>query len=135
MQHLLASSHRATAAALGLMLAAIAADAAAQTRWVTINGVRLNDVEIATLDRRACVPIPNGNYWLNLQTGAWGYAGNARVQGTFGEMCRGAGAGQLHLGPYATMRRANEVANEYRAQGFRAVAFHNGDGYYVNATR
>jgi hypothetical protein len=35
------------------------------------------------------------------------------------------------FGPYATMRRANEVANEARGYGFTAVAFHNGDGYYV----
>jgi hypothetical protein len=35
------------------------------------------------------------------------------------------------FGPYATMRRANEVANEARSYGFSAVAFHNGDGYYV----
>lgn len=35
-------------------------------------------------------------------------------------------------GPYATMRRANEVANWFRQQGYRAVAFHNGDGYYVD---
>lgn len=35
-------------------------------------------------------------------------------------------------GPYATMGRANEVANWFRQQGYRAVAFHNGDGYYVD---
>jgi hypothetical protein len=35
------------------------------------------------------------------------------------------------LGPYATMRRANEVANEARGYGRSAMAFHNGDGYYV----
>ncbi len=34
-------------------------------------------------------------------------------------------------GPYATMRRANEVANEARNLGFSAIAYHNGDGYYV----
>ncbi|MDB5928290.1 MAG: hypothetical protein JWN13_7226, partial [Betaproteobacteria bacterium] len=26
-------------------------------------------------------------YWLNLQTGAWGYAGHARVQGVLGDAC------------------------------------------------
>jgi hypothetical protein len=35
------------------------------------------------------------------------------------------------FGPYATMRRANEVANEARGYGYSAVAFHNGNGYYV----
>jgi hypothetical protein len=37
------------------------------------------------------------------------------------------------FGPYATMRRANEVANEVRSYGYSALAFHNGDGYYVRA--
>jgi hypothetical protein len=35
------------------------------------------------------------------------------------------------LGPYATMRRANEVANVARVVGYSALPFHNGDGYYV----
>jgi hypothetical protein len=34
-------------------------------------------------------------------------------------------------GPYATIRRANEVAAEARSLGFSAVVYHNGDGYYV----
>ena len=75
---------------------------------------------------------------MNMRTGAWGYAGNPQVQGVLGDPCRQrtvATGRQLHLGPYATMRRANEVANEYRAQGYSAVPYHNGDGYYVNAKR
>jgi hypothetical protein len=35
------------------------------------------------------------------------------------------------FGPYATMGRANEVAAQARSYGYSAVAFHNGDGYYV----
>jgi hypothetical protein len=35
------------------------------------------------------------------------------------------------FGPYATMGRANEVANMARGVGYSAMAFHNGDGYYV----
>jgi len=35
-------------------------------------------------------------------------------------------------GPFATMRRANEVANYFRSLGFDAIAYHNGDGYYVS---
>lgn len=41
-------------------------------------------------------------------------------------------AAARRLGPFATMRRANEVANHYRRQGCSALAFHNGDGYYVD---
>jgi hypothetical protein len=35
------------------------------------------------------------------------------------------------FGPFATMGRANDVANEARSYGRSAMAFHNGDGYYV----
>lgn len=40
-------------------------------------------------------------------------------------------AGCRMYGPYATMRRANEVANQASSSGYSAVPFHNGDGYYV----
>jgi len=35
------------------------------------------------------------------------------------------------VGPFATMGRANEIAGQARSIGYSAVAFHNGDGYYV----
>ena len=35
------------------------------------------------------------------------------------------------FGPYATMRRANEIVYEANGLGYSAMAFHNGDGYYV----
>jgi bifunctional N-acetylglucosamine-1-phosphate-uridyltransferase/glucosamine-1-phosphate-acetyltransferase GlmU-like protein len=35
------------------------------------------------------------------------------------------------LGPYATIRRANEVANYARSLGYSAFVYPNGDGYYV----
>lgn len=36
-------------------------------------------------------------------------------------------------GPFATQRRANEAAAEARRRGHSAVAYHNGEGYYVRA--
>ena len=37
------------------------------------------------------------------------------------------------LGPFATIRRANEVANQYRDMGCMVYTpYHNGDGYYVS---
>ena len=36
-------------------------------------------------------------------------------------------------GPFATLRQANEVAAEARRRGQSAVAYHDGDGYYVRA--
>jgi hypothetical protein len=60
----------------------------AQSRWVIVNGERMSDSQVAYLEQRACTRIPNGQYWLDMQTGAWGYARNPNVQGYFGEACR-----------------------------------------------
>ena len=34
-------------------------------------------------------------------------------------------------GPFATIRRANEIAAQAGSMGFSTQVFHNGDGYYV----
>ena len=121
---------------LAVVMSVFSLGAIAQSRQVYVNGQYLSDGQVAALARRNCAYIPDGAYWLNLQTGAWGYAGNWQVQGRLGDACHaGGGGGTGRYGPYATMRRAEEVANQYRAQGLRAVAFHNGDGYYVNVKR
>jgi hypothetical protein len=117
-------------------LCAFDGDANAQSRWVFVNGVRMSDAQIAQLEQAACTQIPNGSYWLNMQTGVWGYAGNWQPQGVFGDQCHGGGGGATdRYGPFATLRRAEEEANRYRARGFQVVAFHNGDGYYINVKR
>jgi hypothetical protein len=120
---------------LAVVMSVFSSGATAQSRQVFVNGQYLSNAQVAALARRNCAYIPDGAYWLNLQTGAWGYAGNWRVQGMLGDACRAGGGDTSRYGPYATMRRAEEVANQYRAQGLRAVAFHNGDGYYVNVKR
>jgi len=66
----------------------------AQSRMVTINGIRMSDRQISQLDYYACARIPNGNYWLNLANGAWGYVGSWQVQGHFGDQCNAWGNGQ-----------------------------------------
>lgn len=79
-----------------LFVAGLAAGSAeAQTRFVVVNGQRLNDQQIAYFDRVQCVRIPNGRYWLNTATGAWGYAGVPVVQGYLGGAC-GNGGSQRH---------------------------------------
>lgn len=122
-------------------LTSAGADVMAQSHRVFVNGQRMNDAQVAELARLSCVAIPDGAYWLNPATGAWGYAGNGQVQGVVGDRC-GGGAGPVEatnqdgtLGPYPTMRRAEEVANGYRQRGYRAVSFHNGDGYYLRVSR
>jgi hypothetical protein len=54
---------------------------------VFVNGQRMSDQQIAHLEALACTTIPNGNYWLNLSNGAWGYVGSRQVQGIFGDQC------------------------------------------------
>ena len=54
--------------------------------------------------------------------------GKAEQQSTPAELAQTA---VMVYGPYATIRRANEVANEFRSLGFSALVYHNGDGYYV----
>ena len=37
-----------------------------------------------------------------------------------------------HYGPFATIRRAQEVVRLFQAMGYpNTIQFHNGDGYYV----
>ena len=116
-----------------------AGTSAAQSRIVIVNGKLLSDANLAELSRRHCADIPDGSYWLDARSGAWGYAGNPQVQGYLGDPCRAGAAGGVNqdgtYGPYATARRAQEVANGFRGRGLQAVWFHNGDGYYVRVKR
>ena len=57
-------------------------------RYVVVNGQRLSTPEIQYLERVHCGPIPNGRFWLNLQTGIWGFEGNPRPQGNIKDNCR-----------------------------------------------
>lgn len=126
---------------LAIAFSVVGTNASAQSRWVFVNGERLNDAQVANLARMNCSDIPNGSYWLNTQTGAWGYARNPQVQGVIGDGCgRSAEPGAARnqdgtQGPFATMRRAEEVADSYRQRGLHAAAFHNGDGFYVRVSR
>lgn len=132
---------RGCASAAACAMALFGADAAtAQSRWVFVNGLRLSDVQVVALARMNCSDIANGSYWLDLRSGAWGHAGSPVTQGVLGDGCRGGpadtGVNQDGTrGPFATMRRAEEEADKFRSRGLRAVAFHNGDGYYVRVSR
>jgi len=132
---------RCFTSAAACTLALLCADLAlAQSRWVFVNGQRLSDAQVFALARMNCNGIPDGSYWLDTRSGAWGYAGNPMTQGVLGQGCLG-GQGDPAVnqdgtrGPFATMRRAQEEANKFRSRGLRAVAFHNGDGYYVRVSR
>jgi hypothetical protein len=57
-------------------------------RYVVVNGERLSIPEIQYVEQVHCGPIPNGRYWINLETGIWGYEGNPRPQGHIADNCR-----------------------------------------------
>ena len=83
-------------AALALAVALSFGGAQAQNRYVAVNGVVLNSAELYELDQRAGGYVPNGAYWLNLQTGVWGFAGNPRPQGQLGGFQYDAGPSNLY---------------------------------------
>ena len=127
---------RAAVAVLTLVLTLCATGANAQSSNVFVNGLHLTDREAQVLAQQACTSIPDGAYWLNVQTGAWGYVGKPRAQGRLGDQCQqqaGEGGGVARKGPFVSWDRANIQARAYRAQGLRAGnPFHNGDGYYID---
>jgi hypothetical protein len=67
----------------------------AQRRWVVVNGALQSPMDLALLDRHACTAIPNGSYWLNYNTGIWGYADDPRPRGHISAGCgQSGGSGQ-----------------------------------------
>ena len=54
---------------------------AEQTRHIHINQEHLTDELIGQLDTLVGTQVADGYYWLNLQTGEWGYEDNPQVQG------------------------------------------------------
>ena len=94
-------------AALAICLALSSAPADAQQRYVVVNGVLMTAQDLYVLDRLAGYYIPNGNYWLDPNTGVWGYAGNPYPQGQIGGGGGGYGgapnySGDLDRGPFGT---------------------------------
>ena len=58
-------------------------------RQIYVNGERLDARSIAVLEQLNCGErVPNGLYWIDLNTGAWGYEGGP-MQGVVGN-CRAA---------------------------------------------
>ena len=127
---------RPAVAVIPLVLTLWATGANAQSRNIFVNGLRMTDRQAQVLEQQACTSIPDGAYWLNVQTGAWGYVGNPRAQGSLGDQCQqqvGDGGGVVRRGPFVSWDRANIHARAYRAQGLRVGnPFHNGDGYYID---
>lgn len=50
-------------------------------RHIHLNGEHLSNENIQLLDQIVGNLVGDGYYWLNMQTGQWGYEGNDQIQG------------------------------------------------------
>lgn len=73
--------------ALVLAMLVATAGAAHAGRWVVVNGLPLNLAQIQVLEAISCGPIPNGDYWLDTNSGIWGYAGDPTPMGHIKDNC------------------------------------------------
>lgn len=55
----------------------------AQQRSVVVNGAAMSPQQLLVLDALAGAPVPDGRYWLDPASGAWGYEGGP-VEGVLG---------------------------------------------------
>jgi len=67
--------------AIAALLVTASTSALAQQRVIRLNGVFLSEYQAYQLDNLTGTPVPNGAYWLDFQTGLWGYEGNPNPQG------------------------------------------------------
>jgi hypothetical protein len=74
---------RSCALAVGLVLSLMgtsvpAQDLSALGRIIFVNGELLDDEGLSLVDQLNCgEPVPNGNYWLDLENRLWGHVGVA----------------------------------------------------------
>jgi hypothetical protein len=77
--------------ALFFVISATTNTTLAYDRYVIVNGKLMNATELAILDNVNGEYIPDGRYWLNYATGAWGYE-NGPMEGILGEDSNSTGA-------------------------------------------
>jgi len=54
---------------------------------IIVNGHRLSFEQIQRLEQIHCGPIENGDYWLDVNSGLWGYAGTPIPEGYITDNC------------------------------------------------
>ncbi|MEJ2621040.1 MAG: hypothetical protein P8163_12460, partial [Candidatus Thiodiazotropha sp.] len=58
----------------------------AEDRHIHVNGECLESTEMVLLDQLIGGLAPNGYYWIDFDTGAWGYEGDQETQGYIGAL-------------------------------------------------
>ncbi|MEM8793415.1 MAG: hypothetical protein AAGE80_17475 [Pseudomonadota bacterium] len=85
---------------IACIAAVLSSTQAAAAGSVVINGMKLDAEQISWLEVYACGPIYPGNYWLDVETGLWGYRGVPQSAGHIRERCAGRPSKNLRdLGP------------------------------------
>lgn len=95
------------AVALAITVFFASAPSEAQQRFVVVNGQLLSAEQLFVLDQMAGGFVPNGAYWVDPNTGIWGYAGDPTPRGQIGAPAAGHGggtnySGALDRGPFGT---------------------------------
>ncbi len=66
----------------GILLTIFSANLQAQeARHIHVNGDHLSDQDILLMDQLFGYTVPNNYYWLNTETGEWGYEDDFQAQG------------------------------------------------------
>ena len=71
---------------MALVFSGLLISTQAVARNVVINNQRMSDVQLQYLDQLSCNYVPDGSYWLDVNTGMWGYAGGG-MQGYISDKC------------------------------------------------
>lgn len=80
----------------------------ASSRQVVVNGTPVGAAELMVLDALNCGnAVPNGHYWLNVNTGAWGFQGGPQA-GVLGSGCRASAPRSNQNGDCASKYRFHE---------------------------
>ncbi len=95
------------ALAFAIAAAFASAPSQAQQRFVVVNGQFMSAEQLYVLDQMAGGFVPNGAYWVDPNTGIWGYAGDPTPRGQIGGTAAGQSggtnySGALDRGPFGT---------------------------------
>jgi len=86
----------------------------AAERQVVVNGVLLDPAQLAELDALVGVPVQDGAYWLDVETGIWGYADDPTPRGRIGTS-----QGQGYSRPGGNFSGRSAEGDETDWSGFR----------------